>query len=79
MLTVGIHEAKTTLSKLVRKAIAGEDVVITKSGKPVAKLVGVEPDGPRELGRDVGRFSVPDNFNDPLPDDLLDAFDGRLP
>ena len=77
MLTVGMHEAKTTLSRLIRKAIAGEEVVITKSGKPVAKLVAVVPEGPRELGRDVGRFSVPDDFNDPLPDDLLDAFEGR--
>jgi len=77
MLTVGMHEAKTTLSKLIRKAIAGEEVLITKSGTPVAKLVAVVPEGPRELGRDVGRFSVPDDFNDPLPDDLLDAFEGR--
>ncbi len=77
MLTVGMHEAKTTLSRLVREAIAGEEVVITKSGTPVAKLVAVLPEGPRQLGRDVGRFSVPDDFNDSLPDDLLDAFEGR--
>lgn len=77
MLTVGMHEAKTTLSKLIRMAIAGEEVVITKSGTPVAKLVAVAPEGPRELGKDVGRFLVPDDFNDPLPDDLLEAFEGR--
>lgn len=77
MVTVGIHEAKTTLSKLIQKASAGEEVVITKSGTPVAKLVAVMPAGPRELGRDVGRFDVPDDFNDPLPDNLLDAFEGR--
>ena len=77
MLTVGMHEAKTTLSKLIRMAIAGEEVVITKSGTPVAKLVAVVPERPRELGIDVGRFLVPDDFNDPLPDDLLDAFEGR--
>ena len=77
MLTVGMHEAKTTLSRLIREAIAGEEVVITKSGTPVAKLVAVLPEGPRQLGRDVGRFSVPDDFNDSLPDDLLDAFEGR--
>ena len=51
--------------------------MITKSGTPVAKLVAVLPEGPRQLGRDVGRFSVPDDFNDSLPDDLLDAFEGR--
>ena len=77
MATVGIHEAKTTLSKLIQKAQAGEEVMITKSGTPVAKLVAAVPGGPRQLGLDVGRFEVPDDFNDPLPDDLLDAFEGR--
>ncbi len=77
MVTVGIHEAKTTLSKLIQKAHAGEEVVITNSGTPVAKLVSAISGGPRQLGRDVGRFDVPDDFNDPLPDDLLDAFEGR--
>ena len=77
MLTVGIHEAKTTLSKLIQKASAGEEVVITKSGTPVARLIAVMSEGPRELGRDVGRFEVPDDFDDPLPNDLLDAFEGR--
>ena len=72
-----MHEAKTTLSKLIRKAIAGEEVVITRSGTPVAKLVAVVPEGPREPDRDVGRFLGPDDFYDPLPDDLLDAFEGR--
>ena len=77
MVTVGIHEAKTTLSKLIQRAHAGEEVVITNSGTPVAKLVSAISGGPRQLGRDVGRFDVPDDFNDPLPDDLLDAFEGR--
>lgn len=77
MVTVGIHEAKTTLSKLIQKAQGGEEVMITKSGVPVAKLVTVLPEGPRQLGRDVGRFEVPEDFNDPLPEDLLDAFEGR--
>ena len=77
MVTVGIHEAKTTLSKLIQRVHAGEEVVITNSGTPVAKLVSAISGGPRQLGRDVGRFDVPDDFNDPLPDDLLDAFEGR--
>lgn len=77
MLTVGVHEAKTTLSRLIRRASAGEEVVITRSGVPVVKLVPVMLREPRELGRDIGRFEVPDDFNDPLPDDLLDAFEGR--
>ena len=77
MVTVGIHEAKTTLSKLIQRVHAGEEVVIANSGTPVAKLVSAISGGPRQLGRDVGRFDVPDDFNDPLPDDLLDAFEGR--
>ena len=77
MVVVGVHEAKTTLSKLIQKASAGEEVVITRAGTPVAKLVAVASQGPREIGRDVGRFEVPDDFNEPLPDDLLDAFEGR--
>lgn len=77
MVAVGVHEAKTTLSKLIQKASAGEEVVITRAGTPVAKLVAVAPQGPREIGRDVGRFEVPEDFNEPLPDDLLDAFEGR--
>ena len=77
MLSVGVHEAKTTLSKLIQKANAGEEVVITKSGVPVARLVSFTAEGPRRLGRDVGRFEVPEDFNDPLPEDLLDAFEGR--
>lgn len=77
MVAVGVHEAKTTLSKLIQKAGAGEEVIITRAGTPVAKLVPVTPQRPRELGRDIGRFEVPDNFNEPLPDNLLDAFEGR--
>jgi len=77
MVMVGIHEAKTTLSKLIQRANAGEEVVITNSGVPVAKLVPMVGGGPRQLGRDVGQFEVPDDFDDPLPGHLLDAFEGR--
>ena len=77
MVTVGIHEAKTTLSKLIQRVHSGEEVVITKSGVPVARLVTVVEGGPRQLGLDVGRFEVPDDFDDPLPDHVLDAFEGR--
>ena len=63
--------------KLIRKANAGEEVVITRAGTPVAKLVSVTLRGPRELGIDLGRFEVPEDFNESLPDNLLDAFEGR--
>lgn len=76
MVTVGVHEAKTTLSRLLRRASAGEDVVITRDGEPVARLVPVERPGRRMLGQDVGLFEYPEDFNDPLPAELLGAFEG---
>ncbi len=76
MVTVGVHEAKTTLSRLLRRASAGEDVVITRDGEPVARLVPIERPGCRELGQDIGLFEYPEDFNEPLPADLLGAFEG---
>jgi prevent-host-death family protein len=75
MVQVGVHEAKTHLSRLLTRVAAGEEVVITRSGRPVARLVPVERTGKRRLGMDRGRFVIPDDFNAPLPDDLLDAFE----
>lgn len=74
MATVGVHEAKTHLSRLLRRVAMGEEILITRGGEPVAKLVPVP--GPREswLGMDSGLYKVPDDFNDPLPDELLDLF-----
>jgi len=76
MLTVGVHEAKSTLSKLIRRSNAGEEIIITRDGKPVARLVGIAPDSGRRLGCDVGLFDVPEDFDAPLPDAVLDAFEG---
>ena len=76
MITVGVHEAKTTLSRLLRRAGSGEDVVITRDGEPVARLVPVERPGCREFGQDIGLFEYPEDFNDPVPDDLLGDFEG---
>jgi prevent-host-death family protein len=78
LLTVNIHAAKSRLSHLIDAAIAGEEVIIAKAGKPVARLVPVEPKKePRQLGTLAGLFRLPDDFDDPLPDDVLDAFEGR--
>ena len=78
MKQVNIHQAKTALSKLVKRAEAGEEVVIARAGKPAAKLVPLtEVRGRRRLGLLDGRFKIPDDFNAPLPESVLRAFEGR--
>ncbi len=74
-MEVGVHEAKTTLSELLRRVAAGEEVVITRSGEPVAKIVAVRRKQARTLGRDVGRMQVPDDFDAPLDEATLAAFE----
>lgn len=76
MVEVTVDEAKTQLSKLLDRATAGEEVVITRNGTPVARLVSAQPvSSPRKLGALRGKITIPDDFDDPLPDDLLDAFE----
>lgn len=75
MHEVGVHEAKTTLSALLKLVEAGEEVVIRRGSKPVARIVPIERREPRTLGIDAGRFTVPADFDDPLPDDIVDDFD----
>ncbi len=75
MHQVTVHEAKTHLSRLLREIVEGEEVVITRSGRPVARLVPIEEDRP-VFGVDEGRFVVPDDFDDPLDEGLLRAFEG---
>ena len=77
MTTVNIHEAKTNLSRLLAQVEAGDDVVIARNGKPVARLVAVEPLAKREFGALRGRIKLDDSFFEPLPDDELDAWEGR--
>ncbi len=76
MVSVGVHEAKTHLSKLLAQVEAGEEVVICRSGKPVARLVATEPvvKPRRVFGQYAGVFVVPDDFDAPLPDEILDLF-----
>jgi prevent-host-death family protein len=79
MPTVNIHAAKTHLSRLVEEAAAGEEIIIAKAGNPVAKLGPLAPTGRkgRQLGKLAGRAKIPPNFDAPLPDELLNAFEGR--
>jgi prevent-host-death family protein len=75
MATVGVHEAKTHFSKLLRRVATGEEIIITRGGEPVAKLTRVGKAGKRTLGADEGIFEVPDDFNAPLPEELLTLFE----
>jgi len=73
--SVGVHEAKTQLSRLLARVAAGEQIEITNRGRAVALLVPPPTTGERRFGLDEGRFTVPDDFNAPLPDDVLAAFE----
>lgn len=76
-MNVSIYTAKTQLSRLIDRAIAGEEVVITRHGKPVARLVSTgAAREPRKLGLLKGRVRVAGDFDAPLPEELLSAFEG---
>lgn len=75
MATVNVHEAKTHLSRLLVQVEAGEEVVIARNGKPVARLVPCERRGKPRFGSWKGRITVDDSFYEPLPDEELDAWE----
>jgi prevent-host-death family protein len=78
MGVINIHAAKTQLSRLLDAAAAGEEVIIARAGKPVARLVPISgAKQPRRLGTLAGKLHVPDDFDDPLPDDIIAPFEGR--
>jgi len=78
MQTVNIHEAKTNLSRLVEEVAAGQEIIIAKAGKPMARLVPlVAAPKKRRLGLFKGLLNVPDDFDAPLPEDVLASFEGR--
>jgi prevent-host-death family protein len=73
-----VYEAKTHLSRLLRRVRAGEEIIIAEAGRPVARLVPIAPPaGPRSLGGDEELVWVADDFDAPLPDELVDAFYGN--
>jgi prevent-host-death family protein len=72
---VNIHEAKTHLSRLLERVALGEEVIIARAGMPVARLVPIDARVKgRVLGSAKGEFTVPDDFNDPLPREIEDLF-----
>ena len=73
--TVNVHEAKTHFSKLIERVANGEEVTIAKAGKPVARLVPIAAPEKRPLGMDAGKVWIADDFDAPLPDDVLADFE----
>jgi prevent-host-death family protein len=71
---VGVHEAKTQLSRLLRLVDAGQEIEIMRNGAPVARLVPAGSGGQRRFGTDRGRFVVPEDFDAPLPAAVLESF-----
>jgi prevent-host-death family protein len=80
-MEINIHEAKTHLSRLLQKVAQGEEVTIARAGVPIARLVPIETRKKiRPLGMDRGKIWIADDFDAPLPDDLLREFyGGELP
>lgn len=77
---VNMHEAKTHLSRIVERVEAGEEIVISRAGKPVARVVPIRPARPgREPGSLRGRIHVAADFDDPLPAEVDAAFGGERP
>ena len=76
-MQVNIHEAKTNLSRLLSQVVEnGEEIIIAKAGKPIARLTKFTEEMPkRKLGRDAGLFEVPEDFDDPLSEDILKSFE----
>ena len=79
MIRVNITGAKTHLSKYLAKLEKGETILLCKRSVPIAEIRPINPANhhPRPIGLDRGRFKVPESFFDPLPDWLLDAFEGK--
>ena len=71
--SVGVHEAKTHLSRLLEDVAAGEEVTITRRGEPVARLVAPETKPKRVFGAHRGMIVIGDDFDDPLPPDIAEA------
>jgi prevent-host-death family protein len=75
MATVSVYNARAEFSRLIERALRGEEIVITRRGKPAVRLVPVEKaQPPRKPGALKGKLELPGSFFDPLPGDIIDAF-----
>ena len=79
MAVVSVHEAKTHLSRLIERVLAGEEIVVTRNREPVVRLVPATARGekPVRIGLLKGKIAFDDSFFDPLPDDELALWNGE--
>ena len=75
MSVVNVHQAKTQLSRLLAQVEDGQEVVIARNGKPVARLVSCQHRGKREFGILAGQITIDDSFFEPLPETELSAWE----
>ncbi|OBQ14278.1 MAG: prevent-host-death protein [Anabaena sp. LE011-02] len=79
MLTITIDEIQKNFTSYLHQVAAGESIIIIESGKPIAEIKPVSPTSPqlRPYGLCTGEFTVPDDFDAPLPDEILNSFEGK--
>ncbi len=76
MTTVNVHEAKTHLSRLLARVAAGEEIIISKAGRPIARLVPIRAHKAKRVpGQDEGVIWIADDFDAPLPADIQSSFE----
>lgn len=79
MRIVNMHEAKTHLSRLAEEVAAGKEIIVARAGKPIMKLVPFHSERkPRRLGLLKGKIHMAESFDEPLPEEMLDAFEGKI-
>ncbi len=77
-VSVNVHEAKTHFSKLLTRVQAGEEIIIAKAGRPIAKLIPIQAKSkPRKPGTAKGKLWIAPDFDAPLPEDVLKSFEGE--
>jgi len=76
-MEVNIHEAKTRLSQLIERALTGEEVIIAKAGKPMVRLVVIQPKTKRILGSARGTIQYREGWDAPMTDEEFDEFLGQ--
>ena len=77
-VSINVHEAKTHFSKLLTRVQTGEEIIIAKAGRPIAKLIPIQTKNkPRKPGTAKGKLWIAPDFDAPLPEDILKSFEGE--